>query len=146
MKKVREDMTLHVETLDPDLSVQDAARKMKEYDYGFLPVVEGGRVAGALTDRDITVRVIAEARDPQLTLVRDIMSRDVVTAREEDDLEAAYEIMKERQIRRLPVVDGQRRLVGMITLARIARDQGEEAAGEILKEVVTPPAPTSPPA
>lgn len=146
MKKVREDMTTHVETLDPDLSVQDAARKMKEYDYGFLPVLEGGRVAGALTDRDITVRVIAEARDPQRTLVRDIMSRDIVTAGEEDDLETVYEIMKERQLRRLPVVDGQRRLVGMITLARIARDQGEDAAGEILKEVVTPTAPTSPPA
>lgn len=146
MKKVREDMTTHVETLDPDLSVQDAARKMKEYDYGFLPVLEGGRVAGALTDRDITVRVIAEARDPQRTLVRDIMSREIVSAREEDDLETVYEIMKERQLRRLPVVDGQRRLVGMITLARIARDQGEDAAGEILKEVVTPPGPTSPPA
>jgi CBS domain-containing protein len=146
VKKVREDMTTHVETLDPDLSVQDAARKMKEYDYGFLPVLEGGRVAGALTDRDITVRVIAEARDPQRTLVRDIMSREIVTAQEEDDLETVYEIMKERQLRRLPVVDGQRRLVGMITLARIARDQGEDAAGEILKEVVTPPGPTSPPA
>ena len=146
MKKVREDMTTHVETLDPDLNVQDAARKMKEYDYGFLPVLEGGRVAGALTDRDITVRVIAEARDPVRTRVRDIMTRDVVTAREDDELETVYEIMKERQLRRLPVVDAQRRLVGMITLARIARDQGEEAAGEILKEVVTPPAPTSPPA
>jgi len=146
VKKVREDMTTHVETLDPDLNVQDAARKMKEYDYGFLPVLEGGRVAGALTDRDITVRVIAEARDPVRTRVRDIMTRDVVTAREDDELETVYEIMKERQLRRLPVVDAQRRLVGMITLARIARDQGEEAAGEILKEVVTPPAPTSPPA
>ena len=144
MKKVRDYMTTHVETLDPDWTVQEAARKMKDYDFGFLPVVENARIVGALTDRDVTVRVIAEGRDPVRTLVRDVMSRDVIAAQEEDPLEAVYELLKERQLRRLPVVDEQRRLSGMITLARIAREQGEEAAGEILKEVVVPSGPSTP--
>lgn len=144
MKKVRDDMTISVETLEPGWSVQDAARKMKEYDYGFLPVVENGRIAGALTDRDITLRVIAEGRDPARTLVRDIMSRDPVTAQDTDDLERVYALMKDRRIRRVPVVDAQRKLVGMVTLARVAREQGEEAAGEILKEVVIPSPPPGP--
>lgn len=144
MKKVRDDMTRQVETLAPEANAQDAARKMKDRDYGFLPVVEHGRVVGVLTDRDITLRVIAEGRDPSKTLVSDIMSRDVVVARPEDELETVYELMKERQVRRVPVVDAQRKLAGMVTLARIAREQGEEAAGEILKEVVVPPAPSGP--
>ncbi len=144
MKKVRDYMTTHVETLDPDWTIQEAARKMKDYDFGFLPVVENARIVGALTDRDVTVRVIAEGRDPVRTLVRDVMSRDVIAAQEEDPLEAVYELLKERQLRRLPVVDEQRRLSGMITLARIAREQGEEAAGEILKEVVLPSGPSTP--
>ena len=144
MKKVRDYMTTHVETLDPDWTVQEAARKMKDYDFGFLPVVENARIVGALTDRDVTLRVIAEGRDPVRTLVRDVMSRDVIAVLEDDPLEAVYELLKERQLRRLPVVDGQRRLAGMITLARIAREQGEEAAGEILKEVVVPSGPSGP--
>jgi len=144
VKKVRDYMTTHVETLDPDWTIQEAARKMKDFDFGFLPVAENAQVTGALTDRDITLRVIAEARDPVRTLVRDVMSRDVIAVREDDDLESVYELMKERQLRRLPVLDAQRKLAGMITLARIAREQGEEAAGEILKEVVVPSGPSTP--
>jgi CBS domain-containing protein len=143
MKKIRDYMTTHVETLDPDWTIQEAARKMKDYDFGFLPVAENAHVTGTLTDRDITLRVIAEGRDPVRTLVRDVMSRDVIAVREEDDLESVYDLMKERQLRRVPVLDGQGKLAGMITLARIARDQGEEAAGEILKEVVVPSGPST---
>ncbi|HEX7897495.1 MAG TPA: CBS domain-containing protein [Planctomycetota bacterium] len=144
MKKIRDYMTTHVETLDPDWTVQEAARKMKDYDFGFLPVAENGRGVGVLTDRDVTLRVIAEGRDPARTLVRDVMSRDVIAAREDDELETVYELLKERQLRRLPVVDLEGRLAGMITLARIAREQGEDAAGEILKEVVVPSGPSGP--
>jgi CBS domain-containing protein len=144
VKKIRDYMTTHVETLDPDWTVQEAARKMKDHDFGFLPVTENGRCVGVLTDRDVTLRVIAEGRDPVRTLVRDVMSRDVIASREDDELETVYELMKERQLRRLPVVDAQGKLAGMITLARIAREQGEEAAGEILKEVVVPSGPSTP--
>jgi CBS domain-containing protein len=138
MKKVKEIMTTAVETLHPAETVGQAARKMKVFDFGSLPVVEDGTVIGALTDRDITLRVTAEGRDPAATLVRDVMTPDVICAGENEDVQQAAELMERHQVRRLPVVDRQKRLVGMISIGKVAQAEDDRLAGRVLKGVVQP--------
>lgn len=137
MKRVKDVMIAEVETLDPLETVQSAALKMKACDYGLMPVCESGRLVGTLTDRDITVRVTAEGRDASCTSVRDVMSRDVVVASELQDLHEAAELMRSRQIRRLPVVDRQKKLVGLLSLSHLAIEE-EGLTGEVLRGIVQP--------
>src|SRR5690242_2022236 len=96
---IRDIMTRDVECVGPDDTLQEAALKMKELDVGPMPVCDHDRIAGMLTDRDITIRAVAEGRDPRSTRVRDVMTRDVVACCEDDAVEEAARLMQERQIR-----------------------------------------------
>jgi CBS domain-containing protein len=140
--KIKDVMTRDVETVRPDQTLQEAATKMKALDVGPMPVTEGDRLVGVLTDRDIVVRGVAEGRDARTTKVRDAMTSDVVSCREDDDVKDAANKMKDRQIRRIVVVDGQQRVSGIVSLGDIAVDTGDEKmSGRVLEEVSKPSQP-----
>jgi CBS domain-containing protein len=135
--KVRELMTKQPTTVGPDATLGEVATLMKQDDCGSIPVVEGGRLVGIVTDRDIVVRGIAAGVDPKTQRVSKIMSSDPVTVGPEDDITDAEKKMGDRQIRRLPVVDGGK-LVGIIVTAQIARAGNERKVGETIKEISEP--------
>lgn len=142
MTKVADLMTRVVESIGPASTIQEAAERMKAENLGSLPVCLDSRVVGALTDRDITVRVTAEGRDPQATFVRDVMSPRVVTVGPQQDLAEAAQLMYDHQVRRLPVVEADGRLVGYVTMSGIAKREGDEkAVGKMLKGISTPGTP-----
>src|SRR5262245_16625605 len=129
-KIVRDVMTRKVESARPDMTVKEVALIMKDRNIGSCPVAEQRRIVGLITDRDITVRSVAEGRDPSTTRVADVMSKDVVTIREDDPLENAERLMHDRQLRRLAVVNDQGELTGYLAMARIAREESPEQAGK----------------
>ena len=134
MPKVREVMTSNPETCPADASVADAAKAMAQRDVGPIPVVDGERVVGLVTDRDIVVRVVAEGLDPQTTTVSEIASSDLSTVSPDDDLEQALQLLAERQVRRLPVVEGDR-LVGILAQADVARSGDDSRTGEVVEQI-----------
>lgn len=133
-KSVRELMSQDVTTVAPDATVMDAAKLIKEKDVGPLPVVENGRLVGIVTDRDIVVRVLAEGRDPGSTPVRDAASEDLVTISADQELDEALRLLAEHQVRRLPVVEGDR-LLGIIAQADVAREASASKTGEVVEEI-----------
>ena len=135
--KVRELMTKQPTTVEPDATLGEVATLMKQEDCGSLPVVQGGRLVGIVTDRDIVVRGIAAGVDPKTQRVSKVMSSDPVTVGPDDDVTAAEKKMSDRQIRRLPVVEGGK-LVGIIVTAQIARAGNERKLGETIKEISEP--------
>jgi len=137
-KHVRDLMTSGPRTVETSTSVVDAARAMKEEDVGSLPIVEGDRLAGVLTDRDITVRVVAEGKDPQSVTVGDIASRDLVTVDPEQGLDEAMRLMAQHQVRRLPVCEEDGRLVGILAQADVAREVGDQPTGEVVEHISQP--------
>src|SRR5438046_4099256 len=118
--KIQKLMTPKVEVIHPDTPLQQAAATMKRLDVGMLPVCDGERLVGMLTDRDITVRATAEGRDPNSTRVREVMSPDVVYCFEDQDVQDAARVMEDRQIRRLVVLNRDKRLVGIVSLGDLA--------------------------
>jgi CBS domain-containing protein len=138
LKRVKDVMTHGVETIRPDDTIQAAARRMGELDIGPLPVVEDQVVVGILTDRDITVRAVAEGRDPTRTTVRETMSPQLVCCQAEEDLLSAVQRMEECEVRRLPVIDRNNHLVGMVALADVARSSGDAITARALKGVSQP--------
>jgi len=137
--RVSEIMTRHVEAVSAGDTLEQAARKMQELDVGPLPVCEGGRVVGLLTDRDITVRATAAGCDPTSTLVDDAMSQDIFCCFEDQDVSEAARVMKERQIRRLPVLSRAHELVGIVSLGDLATEAEDPGQpGEVLKQVSEP--------
>jgi len=135
--KVRELMTKQPTTVGPGATLGEVATLMKQDDCGSIPVVEGGRLVGIITDRDIVVRGIAAGVDPKTQRVSKVMSSDPVTVGPEDDITDAEKKMADRQIRRLPVVDGGK-LVGIIVTAQIARAGNERKVGETIKGISEP--------
>jgi CBS domain-containing protein len=137
--RVRDVMTRGVECVPPDATLQEAARKMRDLDVGPLPVCDKDRLAGMLTDRDITVRAVAEGRDPKTAKVRDFMTEGIDYCFEDDDAESAARQMREKQIRRLVVLNRDKRLVGIVSLGDLAVKTGDEhLAGKTLEEVSEP--------
>jgi CBS domain-containing protein len=136
-QSVRKIMTPNPRTVAPEQSVVEAARIMRDEDVGSLPVVEDERLVGVVTDRDIVVRVIAEGREPGSTSVGQIESRDVVAATADQDLDQALAEMARHQVRRLPVVEGDR-LVGVLAQADVARKADEEKTGEVVEQISEP--------
>jgi len=135
--KIKEIMTHNVEVVSPGDTLEQAARRMEELDVGPLPVCEGKRVVGMITDRDITVRATAAGCDPKTTLVGDAMSQDIISCYEDQDVQDAARLMKEKQIRRLLVMSRGNELVGIVSLGDLAtEDQGQP--GEVLKTVSEP--------
>lgn len=132
--QVREAMTSDVKLVDSHQSIQDAARMMAECNVGSLPVGDNGRLVGMITDRDIAIRGVAQGLSPDV-LVRDLMSADPVCAYEDDDVQAIAQIMADRQVRRLPVLNREDQLVGMVSLGDLSREGKREAASEALQGV-----------
>ena len=141
--RVNEVMTRGVECARPDDSIAAAAQKMKNLDVGALPVCgDNDRLVGMVTDRDITVRATAGGRDPGLTSVSDVMTPDIIYVFEDQDVSEAAGLMKEHQIRRLAVLNRDKRLVGIVSLGDLAVDtRDEELAGATLEAVSEPSEP-----
>ena len=135
--KISEVMTRDVQTVRPDQTVREAASFMLRADAGAIPVAEGERLLGMITDRDIAVRGVAEGYGPD-TPVRDLMTSDMVCARIDDNIEDAANKMSEAQVRRLPVVDQDDRLCGIVSLGDLARESASECAHEALEGVSQP--------
>ena len=137
--QLKEIMTPGVEVIAPEATIQEAAEKMRHLDIGPLPVCDGDRLVGLLTDRDITVRAVAEGRNPATTQVREVMTPEVVYGYEEQDSQDAARLMEQYQIRRLPVLNHAKRLVGMVSLGDLAvHAGGQSLAGEVLEQVSAP--------
>jgi CBS domain-containing protein len=128
--------------IDGSASLTEAAEKMKLLNVGFLPVREGTRLAGLVTDRDIVIRGLAEGLDPDSTSVKDIISSEIVYCYDDDSVEDAARLMEDNQIRRLIVVNHDQTPVGIVSIGDIAVKSGqEELAGEILERISEPAAP-----
>jgi CBS domain-containing protein len=130
-------MTRDPELIDPTASIRDAAQRMKNEDIGALPVGENDRLIGMVTDRDIALRAVADGRDPSSTTVRDVMSEKIFYCFEDDDVEAAARCMADNQVRRLPILNRDKRLTGIVALADIAQT-GEECEKTALEGVSEP--------
>jgi CBS domain-containing protein len=141
--QVKEIMTRGVECTRPSATLQEAARKMRELDVGPLPVCgDNDRLVGMLTDRDITVRAVAEGQDPKTARVQDTMTPNILYVFEDQDVTEAARLMKENQIRRLVVLNRDKRLIGIVSLGDLAVDtRDEELAGSTLEAVSAPAAP-----
>lgn len=138
MTTVTDVMTRNVRTMSPSDTVAGAARAMDELNVGVIPVCEGNKLLGVVTDRDIVVRAVAQGLDGNTPLAK-VMSTDVRTARESDDLDTVLADMASSQIRRLPVLDGEERLVGIISIGDIAVKGLDEAdVGQSLGEISSP--------
>jgi len=125
---VSEVMTRHVEVIDSNAPLKEAAGKMKILDVGLIPVCDGDKLRGTLTDRDIAVRGVAEEHDPSKTRVADIMSTDLAYCYEDDEIDAALNLMEKRQIRRLPVLNREKHLVGIVSLGDLAVHREKSAS------------------
>ena len=134
-------MTRDVSFAWPHMTIREAAAQMKERDIGSLPVCEGLRVVGILTDRDLALRATAEGCDPNRTTVGDVMTREVISCRPGDSLRQAEGLMHDWQLRRLPVVDDRGELIGLLTLAKVARVESAEQPGKVIKGVSQPSQP-----
>lgn len=137
--QVFEAMTPEVVSVLPDTTIVDAALVMKNLDIGPLPVVDAGRLVGVVTDRDITVRATAEGLDPLTTHVSDVMTREVVACREDDDVRHAAQLMQDVQLRRLLVVDDSGNLTGIVSIGDLALQTGDDKlSGHTLEKVSEP--------
>ncbi len=138
MQKLKDLMSPDVKVISPDMSIQEAAIQMLEGDFGMLPVGENDRMIGTITDRDIAIRAVAEGKDNSTT-VREIMSEGIAWVYEDQSVEDAAKLMSERQVRRLPVVDRNKRLVGIVALGDFAVESSEiRPAAEALSEISKP--------
>jgi CBS domain-containing protein len=138
---VKEVMTTNPEIVKTADTVTQAAAVMKNVNIGVVPVFEGEDAVGVLTDRDITVRVVAEGKDPGGLKVSDIMTRDVLACNENADVYETAKIMKQRQVRRLLVKNDQGKVVGMVSLGDLATKIDEKTSGEVLEEISKPARP-----
>ncbi|TMK92641.1 MAG: CBS domain-containing protein [Actinobacteria bacterium] len=122
-------------SIDADKPVSYAAKMMRDEDVGLAPIVEGERLVGVLTDRDIAVRVVAEGRDPDQVKVAEVASRDIVTLDPQQDLDEALRLMAQHQVRRLPVVEEDGRLVGVVAQADVAKEADQGRTGEVVQQI-----------
>jgi CBS domain-containing protein len=134
-KSIREAMTSNPCSIDADKSVAYAAKMMRDEDVGIAPIVEGDRLVGVLTDRDIVVRVVVEGRDPEQVKAGEVASRDVVTLDPQQDLDEALRLMARHQVRRLPVVEEDGRLVGVLAQADVAKEADDKRTGEVVEQI-----------
>ncbi len=136
--QIKEIMTHTVETISADSSVKEAAEKMKNLDVGFLPVIDGDQLVGVITDRDITIRLVALGLDPKTTRVRDEMTTAVIYCFEDQDITEAAKIMEDNQIRRLLVLNHNRQPVGVFSVGDLAIHGVSEVLCDVLRQVSEP--------
>jgi len=134
-QSIRDVMTSDPYTIDAGKSVAYAAKMLRDEDVGLAPIVEDDKLIGMLTDRDIAVRVVAEGKSPDQVTVREVASKQVVTIDPQQDLDEALRIMAKHQVRRLPVVEEDGRLVGVVAQADVAREGNDTQTGELVKEI-----------
>jgi CBS domain-containing protein len=134
-KTVREVMTSKLCSIDADKPVAYAAKMMRDEDVGIAPIVEGDRLVGVLTDRDIAVRVVAEGRDAEQVKVTEVASRDLVTLDPQQDMDEALRLMARHQVRRLPVVEEDGRLVGVVAQADVAKEADDKQTGKVVEQI-----------
>jgi CBS domain-containing protein len=131
---IREIMTSNVECLAPEAGINEIAQKMKSLDVGFMPICESDRLVGTVTDRDIVIRAIAEGRGVEGTQARDIMTRDIVYCFDDDDVKDAAEKMRDKDVRRILVLDESKRLVGVVSIGDISKVE-EKVSGKTLRDI-----------
>lgn len=136
--KVRDVMTERPRCVAPETPLSEAAQLMESEDVGALPVLDGEQLAGMVTDRDIVIRAVAKGKDPRGMPVREVSTRDVVAVGSEEDLSEALKLMASHQVRRLPVIDEDNRLVGVLSQADVAMEAKEKAVGEMVEEISKP--------
>ena len=137
--KVNEIITHDPQVIHPETALIEAAQKMKSLDIGMLPVCDGDRLVGVITDRDITVRGVAQGYDPKTARVQEVMTPEVIYCFDDEDVKEAAKKMEEKQVRRLPVLNREKRLVGIVSLGDLAVRTGKEKlAGEVLERVSEP--------
>jgi len=137
--QIRDIMTRQVELVNPDTPLKEAARMMRDADIGFLPVGESDRLVGTLTDRDIAIRAVADGKDPNSCKVSDAMTPEIAYAFEDQDSSEAAQIMAEKQIRRLPIMSRDNRLVGVVAIGDLATKTGDDdVVGQTIQDVSEP--------
>ena len=140
--KVSEVMTRAVDVISPEATLDEAAERMKRLDVGPLPVAEGDRLLGMITDRDITIRATADSRDPTTTRVSEIMTPEVVFTYEDEDVKNAAKLMQDHQLRRLVVLNRDKKLVGIVSLGDLAVEtKDDKLKGQVLEDVSKPAEP-----
>jgi CBS domain-containing protein len=132
---IRDLMTRSPRTVDTAGSAVDVARLMRDEDVGLIPIVESDRLVGTITDRDIAVRLVAEGKSPEKTRVADIASRELVTIDPDQDVEEAMRLMAKHQVRRLPVVEEDGKLVGIVAQADIAKHGSAAQTGDVVEKI-----------
>jgi CBS domain-containing protein len=135
MYKTKDVMTRPVDVISPEASIAEAALRMRTGDFGLLPVGENDRMIGAISDRDIVVRAVAQGKSPD-TQVREVMSEGILWAYDDDSVEDAVKIMSKHQVRRLPIINHDKRLVGIVALGDLAVNKAErQPAAKALAEI-----------
>jgi CBS domain-containing protein len=138
--KIQDIMTHNPHVCDPETPVSEVAAKMRDLEVGMLPVCDGGKLRGTVTDRDIVLRAVAEELDPTMTVADEVMTAKIIYCFEDEDLSRATELMERNQIRRLPVLDRSKQLVGIISLGDIAaKGKSDRQTGETLDAISQPP-------
>ncbi len=138
MHQLKDLMSRDVKVISPDMTINEAAKAMRDGDFGMLPVGENDRMIGAISDRDIAIRAVAQGKGPD-TKVREIMSDRICWAYDDDTVDSAAKLMSQKQIRRLPVVNHDKRLVGIVALGDFAVDKSEiRPAAEALAKISEP--------
>ncbi len=138
--KVRDVMTERPRCVTPDTPLNQVAELMDTEDIGSVPVLDGEHLTGMITDRDIVIRAVAKGKDPRGMPVREASSNEVVTVNPDSNLSDAAELMAAHQVRRLPVVDDENRLVGIVAQADVAMGAKEKDVGEMVESISQPPA------
>jgi CBS domain-containing protein len=136
--KVSDVMSARPYCVTPDTPISEAAEVMEREDIGAIPVLEGDQLTGMITDRDIVIRAIAKGKDPRGMPVREVWTRDLITVGPDDNLSDAMKLMASYQVRRLPVVDDESRLVGVVAQADVALEAREKSSGEMVEEISKP--------
>ncbi|GGI19436.1 CBS domain-containing protein [Oxalicibacterium faecigallinarum] len=138
MQTLKTVMSPHVKVISPEATISEAAKQMRDGGFGMLPVGENDRMIGAISDRDLTVRALAEGKSGN-TKIREIMSPGIVWAYESDSVEEGARVMSEHQVRRLPIVNSEKRLVGIVSLGDFAVESADlHAVGATLSEISVP--------
>ena len=132
---IRDLMTENPCSIDADKSVTYAAKMMRDEDVGLAPILEGDKLIGTLTDRDIAIRVVAEGKDPNEVTVREVASTNLVTIDPQQDLDEALRLMAKHQVRRLPVVEEDGKLVGVVAQADVAREGDDTKTGQVVQQI-----------
>ena len=132
---IQDAMTTNPRSVETSTPVVEAAGLMKSEDVGSLPVVDGERLVGMVTDRDIVLRVVAEGKDAKSTTVGEIASTDLVTVDPQQELDEALRLMAQHQVRRLPVVEEDGRLVGILAQADVAKEGKDAQTGQLVQEI-----------